>query len=113
MQVDGRTSLVELEIDGVTINKGQTVITVIRAANRDPVQFEDPDRLDIARKPNHHIAFGAGIHFCLGAPLARVEGEIGFKALLERMPKLELATDEPEWREIVTLRGLKSLPVTF
>lgn len=113
VQVDGRTSLVELEIDGVPIRKGQTVITVIGAANRDPAQFDDPDRLDLARKPNHHIAFGAGIHFCLGAPLARVEGQIAFESLLKRMPNLEVATDQPEWRETVTLRGLKSLPVTF
>jgi cytochrome P450 len=89
------------------------VVTAIGAANRDPRHFADPDRLDIGRTENRHIAFGFGIHFCLGAPLARVEGQLALGALMRRMPKLRLAGPELEWRESSTLRGLKALPVEF
>jgi pimeloyl-[acyl-carrier protein] synthase len=89
------------------------VVTAIGAANRDPAHFPDPDRLDITRRDNRHIAFGFGIHFCLGAPLARLEGQIAIDTLLRRMPGLRLVTSAPEWRESSTLRGLKRLPVTF
>ena len=100
-------------IDGHTIAKGEMVMPFIGAADRDPAQFPDPDRLDIGRTDNRHIAFGWGIHFCLGAPLARVEGQIAINTLVQRLPSLALATDAPEFRESLTLRGLKSLPVTF
>jgi pimeloyl-[acyl-carrier protein] synthase len=96
-----------------TIAKGEMVMPFIGAADRDPTQFPDPDRLDITRADNRHIAFGWGIHFCLGAPLARVEGQIAINTLVQRLPKLALATERPEHRESLTLRGLKSLPVTF
>jgi cytochrome P450 len=89
------------------------VMPFIGAANRDPSQFPEPDRLNITRTDNRHIAFGLGIHFCLGAPLARVEGQIAINTLVQRLPKLALATDRPEHRESLTLRGLKSLPVSF
>jgi len=89
------------------------VVSVIGAANRDPKQFADPDRLDVTRKENRHIAFGFGIHFCLGAPLARLEGQIALGTLVRRFPKLSLVSNVPEWRESSTLRGLTSLPVTF
>ena len=79
----------------------------------DPAHFADPDRLDLARADNRHVAFGMGIHFCLGAPLARLEGQIGINALLHRFPKLALATDRPHYRQSLTLRGLTSLPVAF
>src|SRR5439155_1111895 len=85
----------------------------IGAADRDPAQFPDPDRLDITRADNRHIAFGWGVHFCLGAPLARIEGQIAINALLQRMPKLALATDTPQYRQSLTLRGLSALPVSF
>ncbi|MGH7414150.1 MAG: cytochrome P450, partial [Candidatus Rokuibacteriota bacterium] len=75
--------------------------------------FPDPDRLDIGRHDNRHIAFGFGIHFCLGAPLARVEGQLALGALIRRIPKLRLASPDLEWRESSTLRGLKALPVEF
>ena len=103
----------EVTIGGRTIAKGEMVMPFIGAADRDPAQFPDPDRLDITRADNRHIAFGWGIHFCLGAPLARVEGQIAINTLVQRLPKLALATDRPEHRESLTLRGLKSLPVTF
>jgi cytochrome P450 len=100
-------------VGGRTIAQGDLVLPFIGAADRDPAQFPDPDVLDIARADNRHIAFGWGIHFCLGAPLARVEGQIAINALLQRLPKLALATDRPEYRQSLTLRGLKALPVGF
>ncbi len=103
----------DIVIGGRTIAKGEMVMPFIVAADRDPVQFPDPDRLDIGRADNRHIAFGWGIHFCLGAPLARIEGQIAISTLVRRMPKLELATAQPEYRQSLTLRGLKALPVRF
>ena len=103
----------DVVVAGRTIGKGEMVMPFIGAADRDPSQFPDPDRLDIGRTDNRHIAFGWGIHFCLGAPLARAEGQIAINTLVQRLPKLALATDRPEHRESLTLRGLKSLPVTF
>jgi pimeloyl-[acyl-carrier protein] synthase len=101
----------DVVIDGHTIAKGEMLMPFIGAADRDPAQFPEPDRLDITRTDNRHIAFGWGIHFCLGAPLARVEGQIAINTLVQRLPKLALATDAPEFRQSLTLRGLKSLPV--
>ena len=89
------------------------VMAFIGAADRDPAQFPEPDRLDITRTDNRHVAFGLGIHFCLGAPLARVEGQIAINTLVSRLPKLALATDRPEYRQSLTLRGLTALPVAF
>jgi cytochrome P450 len=103
----------DVTIGGQTIAKGEMVMPFIGAADRDPAQFPDPDRLDIARADNRHIAFGWGIHFCLGAPLARVEGQLAILTLVQRLPKLALATDTPEYRQSLTLRGLTALPVTF
>jgi pimeloyl-[acyl-carrier protein] synthase len=107
----GRVALEELEIDGRTIEEGRIVFTLIAAANRDPAQFADPENLDIARDPNAHVAFGYGIHFCLGAPLARAEGQIAFRSLLERFPDFRLAAEEAEWGGTFILRGLKELPI--
>jgi len=103
----------DVTIGGQTIAKGEMVMPFIGAADRDPAQFPDPDRLDIGRADNRHIAFGWGIHFCLGAPLARLEGQIAIGTLLRRLPKVSLATETPEYRQSLTLRGLKALPVTF
>jgi pimeloyl-[acyl-carrier protein] synthase len=103
----------DVTIRGKTLAKGELVMPFIGAADRDPAQFPDPDRLDITRVDNRHIAFGWGIHFCLGAPLARVEGQIAITTLVQRFPKLALATHTPEYRESLTLRGLKTLPVAF
>ncbi|HEY3067924.1 MAG TPA: cytochrome P450 [Methylomirabilota bacterium] len=103
----------DVVIGGRTIAKGEMLMPFIGAADRDPAQFPDPDRLDITRADNRHVAFGLGIHFCLGAPLARVEGQIAINTLVQRLPELALATDRPEHRQSLTLRGLKSLPVTF
>lgn len=113
VQRTARIPTVAVEIGGRKIEAGTMVVTAIGAANRDPQRFPDPDRLDITRRDNHHVAFGFGIHFCLGAPLARLEGQIAINTLLHRTPALQLATVTPEWRESSTLRGLKALPVTF
>ncbi|MFI5327243.1 MAG: cytochrome P450 [Candidatus Rokuibacteriota bacterium] len=103
----------DLTIGGRIIPKGEMVMPFLGAADRDPAQFPDPDRLDITRADNRHIAFGMGIHFCLGAPLARMEGQIAINTLLARLPKLALATDQPRFRQSLTLRGLQALPVSF
>jgi cytochrome P450 len=113
VQRTGRMTMADVEIGGKNIPKGSVVVSVIGAANRDPAHFADPDRLDVARQENRHIAFGFGIHFCLGAPLARIEGQVAIGTLLRRMPALKLVSDTPEWRESSVLRGLKTLPVTF
>jgi len=113
VQFLGRTLMEDVEIGGRKIRKGEQVVPVIGAANRDPAQFADPDTLDIGRPDNRHLSFGGGIHFCLGAPLARAEGQITIAELVARFPKLELATDDFERRQTVTLRGLRSLPVAI
>src|SRR5262245_6742515 len=113
VQRTARVPSEDIAIGGHVIPKGELVMPFIGAADRDPAQFPDPDRLDIARADNRHIAFGWGIHFCLGAPLARVEGQIAVNALVQRFPRLAVATDAPEFRQSLTLRGLTSLPVTF
>lgn len=113
VHLTARTALADTEIAGVTIAKGEMAIVLLSAANRDPAQFSDPDRLDVGRSPNKHLAFSAGGHFCVGATLARVEGQIAFDALVRRFPDITLATDEVRYRPTVTLRGLESLPVTL
>ncbi|HTO11237.1 MAG TPA: cytochrome P450 [Candidatus Binatia bacterium] len=113
VQRTARITNTEAEVAGQPMPKGTMVITALGAANRDPAQFPDPDVLDVARKDPRHISFGFGIHFCLGAPLARVEGQLALGTLLQRMPKLALDEKNPEWRESSVLRGLKRLNVTF
>jgi pimeloyl-[acyl-carrier protein] synthase len=103
-----------VELGGKKILKRQAVIAVMGAGNRDPQRFPDPDRLDLARKDNRHLAFGWAAHFCFGAALARLEGQIAFETLLRRLPDLALETKAPlEWRHNLGLRGLTALPVTF
>jgi cytochrome P450 len=113
VQRTARMPSTEVTIGGRTIKSDEMVMPFIGAADRDPAQFPDPDRLDIARADNRHVAFGMGIHFCLGAPLARVEGQIAINTLVQRLPKLALATEQPEHRQSLTLRGLKALSVSF
>jgi cytochrome P450 len=100
-------------LGGKRIAKRQAVIAVMGAANRDPARFPDPDRLDLSRPNNRHVAFGWAAHFCFGAPLARIEGQIAFRSLLGKLPSLELEDRPLVWRENLGLRGLTALPVTF
>jgi pimeloyl-[acyl-carrier protein] synthase len=103
----------DVELGGRLIRKRQAVIAVIGAANRDPERFPDPDRLDICRPDNRHVAFAWGGHFCFGAPLARLEGQIAFTSLLRRMPDLRLEPGPLAWGTNLGLRGLTALPVAF
>jgi cytochrome P450 len=107
-----RQAAEELTIGGKVVRRGQLVSLMLGAANRDPEQFPDPDGLDITRSPNKHLSFGQGHHFCLGAPLVRLEGRLAFSALLRRMPDLRLA-GPAEYQENFNLRGLKELQVEF
>jgi cytochrome P450 PksS len=108
-----RFALEDVEVGGVTIPRGSRVVALLSSANRDEAVFEHPDQLDLARHPNRHLAFGLGIHYCLGAPLARLEGKIAIQALVQRFP--DLALDVPpeklRWRHAISVRGLKALPV--
>lgn len=113
VQLTGRIALEDIEVAGVTIPKGRGVILLLGAANRDPDQFADPERFDITRDDDSHLAFGFGIHFCLGAPLARLEGQIALSSLVRRMDGLQLRTEAPEYKENIVLRGLRCLSVQF
>jgi cytochrome P450 len=113
VQLTGRVAAEELQIGDKRVGVGEGVILCLGAANRDPEQFADPDRLDLGRRENRPVAFGHGIHFCLGAPLARVEGQIAFATLLRRLPDLRLQTDALEWEPSLSFRGLTRLPVAF
>jgi hypothetical protein len=99
----------DVELGGKTIRKRQAVIAVMGAGNRDPERFQDPNRLDLARQDNRHLAFGWAAHFCFGAPLARIEGQIAIGALLKRFPSMNLESAPIVWRENLGLRGLKAL----
>jgi cytochrome P450 len=112
-QQTARLAPEDLVLGGKTIKKRQALIAVMGAANRDPERFPDPDRLDICRQDNRHVAFAWASHFCFGAPLARIEGQTAFETLLRRMPNLELVPGPIIWRENLGLRGLTALPVTF
>jgi cytochrome P450 len=108
-----RVAAEDVAIDGVKIARGDRLFLMINAANRDPRQFDDPDRLDVAREPNRHVAFGAGIHFCVGAPLARLEAQIAVPALLAALPDLALGSAQLDWLDSLVFRGVRSMPVTF
>ncbi len=112
IQRNRRVVAADFDYKGHTLRKGEAVLQMLGAANRDPKQFARPDEIDLTRSPNGHISFGLGIHFCLGAPLARLEAPIAFNTLFDRFPNLQLATDRVEWQPGV-MRALKSLPVTF
>jgi len=95
------------------IRKRQAVMAVMGAANRDPERFPDPDRFDIGRRDNRHLAFGAGAHTCFGAPLARLEGQIAFETMFRRLANIRLDTTPLIWRYNLGFRGLNALPVSF
>ena len=105
-----RWVLEPIEVEGVTLDRGQEVALLFGSANRDPRAFDRPDELDLERRPNPYLSFGAGIHYCLGAPLAKLELGIAFAALLRRVPRLELV-EAPPWKPTFVLRGLRELRV--
>jgi cytochrome P450 len=106
-----RVAAADVELGGKTIRNGQRLFAFMNSANRDPAAFDDPERFDIGRTVNPHVTFGHGIHFCLGAPLARLEAQIAGRRLAERVPRIRLSGAEPEWHDALILRGVKSLPV--
>lgn len=110
-----RYAMEDVAIGGAVIPKGEMVLAVIASANRYVSQFADPDRIDVGRDKNRHLSFGMGVHYCLGAPLSRMEAQIALSALFERAPaiKLSVAPEQLQWREGLILRGLKSLPITL
>jgi cytochrome P450 len=113
VQLTGRIAMDDTEFDGVAVPKGHSVVCLIGAANRDPAQFERPGAFDITRNDDRHLAFGFGIHYCLGAPLARIEGQIALSTDARRFPDLHLLSDEVEYKPNIVLRGLAALPVGF
>ena len=112
-QHTGRLAPEDVELGGKLIRKGQAVMAVMAAANRDPERFPDPDRFDVSRTENRHLAFGYAAHFCFGAALARVEGQEVFEAIIRRLPDLQLQPGPLVWRNNLGLRGLTALPVKF
>jgi pimeloyl-[acyl-carrier protein] synthase len=112
VQATSRVAMQDMKFRDKELERGQVLLTFLGAANHDPARFTDPERLDIGRLDNRHMAFGHGIHFCLGAPLARVEGQIALRTLLERYPEPRPEFDEPQWGNSFILRGLTSLPIS-
>lgn len=113
VQFTARVLKEDIEVCGQPIRKGWTVLCMLGAANRDPKQFKQPNQLDLNRLNNQHLAFSAGIHACIGAQLARLEGQVALQSLVQRFPKMKLAGPRPEWASTFGLRGLKSLSVTL
>ena len=104
-----------MEFCGATIARGDIVLAVLASANRDAEIFDDPDRFDITRNPNPHVAFGSGAHYCMGAPFAQMQAETAFVELFKRFPRMSLAapSDRLPWKQMPILRGLERLPVRF
>jgi unspecific monooxygenase len=113
VQMTARIALDDIAVGSATFRKGQLAILLLAAANRDEAQFADPETFDIGREDNRHLAFGMGIHFCVGAPLARVEGQIALSAIAERLRDPALMVETPKYKENLVLRGLEALPVRF
>jgi len=111
VQFTARVLKEDVEVCGQQIRKGWTVLCMLGAANRDPKQFKEPNQLDLKRLNNQHLAFSAGLHFCIGAQLARLEGQVALRNLVQRFPKMKLGGPRPEWASTFGFRGLKSLPV--
>jgi cytochrome P450 len=111
VQIDGRTFIEDIDLDGIPITAGEQVLILLAAANRDGAVFPDPDRFDITRADNQHLAFGHAIHHCLGAALARAEGQAALGEFVRRFKVWEPAFDEPVYKENIVLRGLAALPV--
>jgi hypothetical protein len=108
-QTTARTVLEPAEVNGTKLAEGDVVLTMLGAANRDPHRYGDPDRFDISRRDTHHVAFAAGLHYCIGAALAKLEADVALNAILDRYSDLALLDLEPDWRPNVTMRGLDTL----
>jgi cytochrome P450 len=106
-----RIPMDDVEIGGCPMHRGESVLASLAAANRDPEAYPEPDRFDITRQDVHHHSFGGGAHFCLGAPLARLEAQLAIAALVQRFPNLRLAEEALEWRALPAFRGLTKLRV--
>ncbi|HET8846967.1 MAG TPA: cytochrome P450, partial [Ktedonobacteraceae bacterium] len=113
VQFTARLAKQTIELGGKKIYRGQSVMLMLGAANRDPAMFADPNTFDICRQNNRHLAFGQNIHYCIGAPIARLEMRIVLETLLRRMPNLHLADEELVWQDNLSFHGVKSLPVLF
>lgn len=111
VQITYRSARQDASIRGKSIRKGDLVNTIIGSANRDPERFSNPDAFNITRNEGRHLGFGIGIHFCIGAPLVRLEAEVVFETILRRFPQISLGTENLEWQEHPIFRGVKSLPI--
>ena len=111
VQLTSRVALEDVTIGERAVRAGDFIVLSLAGANRDPAQFPDPDRIDITREENRHLSLSLGNHYCLGSPLARLEARTAIMSLLDRFPETSLVDAEPQWREMVTLRGLTTLPV--
>ena len=112
VQMTFRYAMQDVTLGGKTLRQGDSVAIVFGSANRDAAQFPNPDALDLGRQPNRHMSLGLGIHYCMGAALGRIEGQVAFNLLLSRFPDLALQSDDLKWNETVAVRGLQRLPVT-
>jgi cytochrome P450 len=108
-----RIAVADIELEGRRIRAGHRVMPLLGAANRDPAKFADPDQLNLQRQPNRHVAFGYGVHFCVGAPLARVEGQVAISTVVQRLAQLRMASTDLQWHANMANRGLLALPVEF
>ncbi len=112
-QHTGRIAPEDVVMGGQTIRKGESLTIVLAAANRDPNRFPDPDRVDLTRTDNRHLAFGWASHYCFGSPLSRMSGQIAFNTLLRRLPGVALVTENPVWRENIAMHGMTELRISF
>ncbi|MFO0653364.1 MAG: cytochrome P450, partial [Polyangiales bacterium] len=108
---NGRVTHADIDVGGTTIPEGSLLMCMLGAANRDPAVFAEPDRFDVARAPNPHTSFGGGVHFCVGAPLARLEAQVAIDQILRRFSRIDVHEPDVLWRDLVNLRGLASLPL--
>jgi cytochrome P450 len=113
VQFTARVALEDMSVDEVSLKKGQQTVILLASANRDPAVFNNPDELDIGRTENRHLAFSHGIHYCVGAPLARLEAEVALGTLVQRFPDMRLLDESPGYKENIVLRGLAALPVAL
>ena len=113
IQTFGRQAQEDVVLGGNRIRRGQTALVLVGAVNRDPAKFPDPDRVDLARRDNHHLAFSHGIHACLGQGLSRLEGQVALETLVRRFPSLRLGDGPLVWRDDFAIRALDSLPVLW